>query len=221
MENRSDGIGRTGNEQSAEKNPGCSALLEADPEGICGVDRQGLVNFANPAAARLLGLAVADLIGRPVHEILHGAADPSQPCSDDYSLRRAVCQRTAFAGEETIFRADGGSFTSKYSLTPLNGAGQSGFVLSFRDVSQRFAMDQVKDEFISTVSHELRTPLTSIRGALGLLSSGILGEVNAKAANLLRIALNNSDRLVRLINNILDLERMQSGREPLAFRAVG
>jgi PAS domain S-box-containing protein len=220
MENRSDEIGRTGNEQSAEKNPGCSALLEAVPDGICGVDRQGLVNFANPAAARLLGLVVADLIGRPVHEILHGAADPSQPCSEDYTLRRAVCQRTAFAGEETIFRADGGSFTSKYSLTPLNGAGQSGFVLSFRDVSQRFAMDQVKDEFISTVSHELRTPLTSIRGALGLLSSGILGEVNAKAANLLRIALNNSDRLVRLINNILDLERMQSGREPLAFRAV-
>jgi DNA-binding response OmpR family regulator len=78
----------------------------------------------------------------------------------------------------------------------------------------------MKDEFISTVSHELRTPLTSIRGALGLLSSGILGEANEKATNLLRIALTNSDRLVRLINDILDLERIQSGREPLAFRSV-
>jgi signal transduction histidine kinase len=93
-------------------------------------------------------------------------------------------------------------------------------VLSFRDISQRYALDRLKDEFISTVSHELRTPLTSIRGALGLLSSGILGEVNDKAANLLRIALTNSDRLVRLINDILDLERIQSGREPLAFRPV-
>jgi DNA-binding response OmpR family regulator/two-component sensor histidine kinase len=93
-------------------------------------------------------------------------------------------------------------------------------VLSFRDISQRYALDRLKDEFISTVSHELRTPLTSIRGALGLLSSGMLGEVNDKAANLLRIALTNSDRLVRLINDILDLERIQSGREPLAFRAV-
>ena len=93
-------------------------------------------------------------------------------------------------------------------------------MLSFRDISQRYALDRLKDEFISTVSHELRTPLTSIRGALGLLSSGILGEVNDKAANLLRIALTNSDRLVRLINDILDLERIQSGREPLTFRPV-
>jgi CheY-like chemotaxis protein/two-component sensor histidine kinase len=93
-------------------------------------------------------------------------------------------------------------------------------VLSFRDISQRNALDRLKDEFISTVSHELRTPLTSIRGALGLLTSGILGPVSDKATNLLRIALTNSDRLVRLINDILDLERIQSGREPLAFRTV-
>src|ERR1700679_2485803 len=87
-------------------------------------------------------------------------------------------------------------------------------------LSHRSELDTLKDEFISTVSHELRTPLTSIRGALGLLSSGILGNVNDKASNLLRIALSNSDRLVRLINDILDLERIQSGREPLAFRSV-
>jgi CheY-like chemotaxis protein len=93
-------------------------------------------------------------------------------------------------------------------------------VLSFRDISQRYALDRMKDEFVSTVSHELRTPLTSIRGALGLLSSGMLGAINEKAANLLRIALSNSERLVRLINDILDLERTQSGREPLAFRPV-
>jgi len=76
----------------------------------------------------------------------------------------------------------------------------------------------LKDEFISTVSHELRTPLTSIRGALGLLSAGVLGKVDDKALNLLRIASTNTDRLVRLINDILDLERMDSGRAPLHLR---
>lgn len=75
--------------------------------------------------------------------------------------------------------------------------------------------ESVKDEFISTVSHELRTPLTSIRGALGLLSSGMLGHVDATAQNLLRIASTNTDRLVRLINDILDLERMDSERGEL------
>ena len=120
-----------------------------------------------------------------------------------------------------VFRADGSSFPAEYALTPIRAQGRfSGSVLSFRDISQRYALDRMKDEFISTVSHELRTPLTSIRGALGLLSSGILGEANEKATNLLRIALTNSDRLVRLINDILDLERIQSGREPLAFRGV-
>src|ERR1039458_6088099 len=85
-------------------------------------------------------------------------------------------------------------------------------------LAQRSDMDVVKDEFISTVSNELRTPLTSIRGALGLLSAGLLGNVDGKAQNLLRIASSNTERLIRLINDILDLERMESGRAPLKLR---
>jgi signal transduction histidine kinase len=85
-------------------------------------------------------------------------------------------------------------------------------------LQQRKHLDNLKDEFISTVSHELRTPLTSIRAALGLLSAGVAGKVDEKAANLLRIASSNTDRLVRLINDILDLERMESGRAPLMMR---
>ena len=86
------------------------------------------------------------------------------------------------------------------------------------DLRQRAELDNVKDEFISTVSHELRTPLTSIRGALGLLSAGLMGKVDDRAANLLRIASSNTDRLVRLINDILDLERMDSGNAPIRLR---
>ncbi len=85
-------------------------------------------------------------------------------------------------------------------------------------LTKRREMDRLKDEFISTVSHELRTPLTSIRGALGLLAAGAAGQVDAKAQNLLRIASTNTDRLVRLINDILDLQRMDSGQAPLHLR---
>jgi signal transduction histidine kinase/DNA-binding response OmpR family regulator len=85
-------------------------------------------------------------------------------------------------------------------------------------LAMRSDLDSVKDEFISTVSHELRTPLTSIRGALGLLSAGLLGNVDPKAQNLLRIASSNTERLIRLINDILDLERMDSGRAELKLR---
>jgi signal transduction histidine kinase/CheY-like chemotaxis protein len=85
-------------------------------------------------------------------------------------------------------------------------------------LSVRSQLDTLKDEFISTVSHELRTPLTSIRGALGLLASGTIGDLDPRAMNLLRIATTNTDRLIRLINDILDLERMESGRAPLQIR---
>ena len=85
-------------------------------------------------------------------------------------------------------------------------------------LAERSDLDHAKDEFISTVSHELRTPLTSIRGALGLLSSGLLGNVDGRAQNLLRIASTNTERLIRLINDILDLERMESGRAPVNLR---
>lgn len=195
-------------------------LLDTVTDGICGVDRQGLVSFANPAAARLLGAPAERLTGKRVHDLLHGTAT-GRRCGADCVLKCAAENREAATGEDTIFRADGSAFPAEYVLTPTLDQGRfSGSVLSFRDISQRSALDRMKDEFISTVSHELRTPLTSIRGALGLLSSGILGEISEKASNLLRIALTNSDRLVRLINDILDLERIQSGREPLAFRTV-
>ncbi len=196
-------------------------LLHSVADGICGVDRNGLVRFANPAAARMLGAPATTLIGKPVHDLVHGAAPADKMCGEDCPLRRATRQRVSSTGELTIYRASGTGFPAEYFLNPILDQGRfSGSVLSFRDISQRYALDRMKDEFVSTVSHELRTPLTSIRGALGLLSAGLLGDINDKAANLLRIALTNSERLVRLINDILDLERTQSGREPLVFRRI-
>ncbi len=196
-------------------------LLHSVADGICGLDRNGLVRFANPAAVRLLGAPASSLIGKPVHELIHGSAREGKQCGPDCALKRAASARVPSTGEDTIYRANGIGFPAEYFLNPILDQGRySGSVLSFRDISQRYALDRLKDEFVSTVSHELRTPLTSIRGALGLLTSGILGAVSDKASNLLRIALSNSDRLVRLINDILDLERAQSGREPLVFRPL-
>jgi PAS domain S-box-containing protein len=198
-------------------------LLNSVADGICGLDPDGLVSFANPAAANFLGADPASLTGRPIHDLLHGSAPRNSQCTEDCALLRATgkLRRMAASGEDTFFRIDGDPFRVDYNVTPVIDRGRlSGSVFSFRDISQRYALDRLKDEFVSTVSHELRTPLTAIRGALGLLSSGNLGHVNEKSANLIRIALGNSERLVRLINDILDLERIQSGREPFTFRQV-
>lgn len=96
------------------------------------------------------------------------------------------------------------------------------FVAQIQDISEQQAalrerqqIDQMKDEFISVVSHELRTPLTAIHGALGMLGTGIFAKRPERAKEMLTIALNNCDRLVRLVNDILDLERLDSGKTQL------
>src|SRR5208337_1022247 len=170
-------------------------LLNAVADGICGLDPNGLVRFANPAAANLLGADPESLSGKPIHDLLHGSAPVNNCCRDDCALLGATgnLRPMATSGEDTFYRIDGDSFRVDYNLTPILDHGRlSGSVLSFRDVSQRYALDRLKDEFVSTVSNELRTPLTAIRGALGLLSSESFGQVNEKNANLLRIALSNS-----------------------------
>jgi signal transduction histidine kinase len=85
-------------------------------------------------------------------------------------------------------------------------------VLVFRDLTRRREIERMKSEFVSVVSHELRTPLTSIHGSLGLLASGLLGSVSAKGERMLEIAVTNTDRLIRLLNDILDMETLDSGK---------
>ncbi|HUB19313.1 MAG TPA: PAS domain S-box protein [Acidobacteriaceae bacterium] len=195
-----------------------AVILNSVADGIVGVDSTNRIAFVNPAAARMLECNESELIGGRVHELLH---PPIAGCDSSCLTRRAFQTAEGASGQDVYFRGNGRSFPVEFSLMPMIEEGESvGSVLSFRDISQRYALDHMKDEFISTVSHELRTPLTSIRGALGLLSAGLLGDVSEKATSLLRIAVANSDRLVRLINDILDLERMTSGRSPLAFRRL-
>src|SRR5262249_33993586 len=86
------------------------------------------------------------------------------------------------------------------------------FVAQVEDIAHRREMDRLKREFVSTVSHELRTPLTSIRGSLGLVDAGVLGPLPEKAQSMVRIAHQNSERLVRIINDILDVEKIESGK---------
>jgi len=95
-------------------------------------------------------------------------------------------------------------------LKPKNQ--QARFVIYARDITERKQIEEAKSQFISTISHELRTPLTSIKGALGLLKAGAAGELNDKAGSLIGIALGNSDRLIRLINDILDFEKIEAGK---------
>ena len=190
-------------------------LLNSVGDGIYGVGRTGLVTFVNPAAARALGYAPKDLIGREAHATFHdtqpdGTPFPVQNCY----VTEAIHDRVATNAEEDSYRrADGLSIPVEVTATPLiDENGQAiGAVMVFRDVTERREVDRMKSEFVSMVSHELRTPLAAIRGSLGLIAGGALGEVAPSAARMVDIALVSSDRLSRLINEILDIERIESG----------
>jgi len=121
--------------------------------------------------------------------------------------------RTGFwSGEISIVAARGQLRTIHQTvLRQLDTMGRPGISVVAHDVSEYKELDRLKDEFISTVSHELRTPLTSIRGSLGLVAAGAAGPLPLKAANLIDIANQNTERLIRLINDVLDLEKIQSG----------
>ena len=117
-----------------------------------------------------------------------------------------------------FWRKDGKTIPVEYVASPLLDEGQiAGMVVAFRDVSERRRLERMKDEFISTVSHELRTPLTSLRASLGLISSGSLAERPEKQKQMLELAIGNCDRLVKLVNDILDFGRVEKGGMPLHF----
>src|SRR5260370_33547108 len=88
-------------------------------------------------------------------------------------------------------------------------------VVAFQDISERRRLEKMKDEFISTVSHELRTPLTSLRASLGLISTGSLDKRPEKQRHMVEMAIGNCDRLARLVNDILDFDKVEKGRLPL------
>jgi PAS domain S-box-containing protein len=190
-------------------------ILNSAGDGIYGLDSHGKITFVNPAAARMLGDDIDHLIGQWMHvafshartnEILYLLSE-----SPIYAtLRNGTIQHQT---GEFFQRKDGTSFPVEYVSSPIQEHDRIiGAVVIFKDITERQQIEQMKDEFVSIVSHELRTPLTSIRSTLGLLSSGWLESRPEKSQRMLEIAFSNTNRLVRLISDILDIERIKFGK---------
>jgi two-component system, OmpR family, sensor histidine kinase VicK len=190
-------------------------ILESVGDGIYGMDLNGRVTFANHAAADALGYKPEELIGRDVHETIHhsyadGTPYPKAVCPIIRAMHRS---KTIRMRDEVFWRQDGTSIPVEYSASPLIEEGRiSGMVIAFQDISERRRLERMKDEFISTVGHELRTPLTSLKASLGLLSSGSLDKRPEKRTQMVEMAIGNCNRLVRLVNDILDFDTVEKGK---------
>jgi PAS domain S-box-containing protein len=187
-------------------------ILDSIGEAICGIDPYGVITFVNPAATTLTGWKREDLLGRHLIDFLHArsfhSVSPSSAVLD--SLRDGTVQRVS---TEIFEQPDGGLIPIEFISTPLRKDDTiAGAVVAFQDITERRRIERMKGEFMAVVSHELRTPLTSLRGALGLLGSGRMGQLPEPGERMLGIALSNAERLGRLVNDILDLEKLNAGR---------
>jgi two-component system, OmpR family, sensor histidine kinase VicK len=184
-------------------------ITNALPVLIAYVDAKERYQFNNQAYEDWLGKPLKDIHGQPLKKVW-GA--------ESYE-RMAPWIKKALSGEVVTYENELpwiNRTTRALSVTYIphqDGQGQKikGFFALTSDISDRKAIERMKDEFISVVSHELRTPLTSIHSALKILATGRLGSLSSDGQQMLEIADENTDRLVRLVNNVLDLQRIESG----------
>ncbi len=168
---------------------------------------------ANPQCSRLLGYSVDRLRGRPFAELL---------AAEQAALPDLLGQAMAEAGHcnMALLRQFGGSVHCEVTAASVGLPDQRQLMLNLRDISERMRSEQLKNDFVSTVSHELRTPLTSIYGALRLANSGVLHDQPEQARSLLQAAEENSQRLTALINDLLDIDKLEAGKLELSLQPL-
>ncbi len=188
------------------------AVVDNAMDGIILIDTFGRIRSANPTTCSIFGYSVDELIGRNVKILM-----PEQIAEqhDDYLLayletgeRHVIGTTRELEGQ----RKNGERFPLELGVTDIETEDLRLFLGMVRDISERKRLELMKNEFVSTVSHELRTPQTSILGSLGLIRGGAAGELTPQIVQMVDIAHNNAERLIRLINDILDTEKIESGR---------
>ncbi|NVD97346.1 sensor histidine kinase [Massilia sp. BJB1822] len=194
-------------------------IIESAQDAFIAVDPQGRIIDWNSAAERMFGWRRSEVLGQSYIEVLvpprfrarqeeamlsfRSSGEANLP---EHRLQRAVLRRN---GEELAVEV----------TVALAGARDESFFSAFlRDVSAQRKVEQMKSEFISTVSHELRTPMTSIQASLAMLADGSAGELSPDTRHLLDIAQKSSERLVRLVNDVLDMEKIEAGRMDYQMR---
>lgn len=189
-----------------------ATIVGAAQDAFIAADMRGMILDWNPAAERMFGWTRAEAVGWPLAEMIL----PERYRDSIARALRGYHQGGEFSYdrrlERTVVNRQGAEFTAEVTVT-LAGEGEDAFFSLFlNDISERKKVERMKSEFVSTVSHELRTPLTSIHASLSLLDSGMAGELPPDVAKLIHIASQGCERLMRMVNDLLDIQKIEAGQ---------
>ena len=179
-------------------------------QGIMVTDSAGVIVSVNPAFTEITGYTEEDVVGQSPSILLPARLNARYPAE----IWKSVIHNGTWQGELMECRKSGEEYPSWLSITSVKNMDGTvaNYVTMLTDITERKIIDNMKNEFVSTVSHELRTPLTSIIGALSLLAGGVLGEMPGQAKQMIDMAHKNSQRLLSLINDLLDMDKMLAGK---------
>ncbi len=190
-----------------------AAILSTAAEGIVSISEEGIIESANDAAYRIFHYQPKTMIGKKANVIL--------PELEQIMGERVLIESESAFGAvntETVgLRGDGSKMPIEIAYTTVSLGNKKVTTGIIRDVTEKKEIDRRVSEFYSTVSHELRTPLTSIRGSLSLMDGGRAGDLSPRAQQLVKVARSESERLIRLINDILDIKKIESGKLELSL----
>jgi len=196
------------------------SVVENAVDGIITIDDHGMVESFNASAEKMFDYSAREVIGRNVNMLM---PEPFHREHDGYLRRSRQTSDENIIGFVREFegqRKDGTVFPLELSISETKIPEGRMFTGIVRDITDRKQSEMAKNEFVSIVSHELRTPLTSIKGSLGLVRGEALGAIPAKVKSMVDIAYANCERLVELINDILDIEKIESGKVDFQMRPL-
>lgn len=188
------------------------ALLDSTGDGICATDARGLCTYVNAAGAAMLGYHRSEMLGKNLHALLHHSRPDGSPLApdEDLLLRTLTTGETHRWDDDAFWRRDGTSLPVTSIAAPIRTYdGLKGAVITFTDIAERKELETLRDDLNGMIVHDLRTPLTSL--LTGLQTLALVGQLNEQQQEFLGIATRGGQTLLGMINDLLDVSKMEAG----------
>jgi len=215
----------------AESEQRTRAMMEGLPVGLIVINKTGKIQLANKKTEEMFGIRREDFAGRNLASLLRSEDNVASLLRTDDNvaspewMQELITSTSGHVVELVGVRADGSTFPVELSSSETMVTERQLHLVALLDVSERHEIERLKREFVAMVSHDLKTPLSSVRGMLVLLSEGAAGELPPKAGPIVRSAEGQLERLITMINDLLDVQKMESGKfrieaENVSIRAL-